>query len=177
MSLRTMGVIVSLQILVTAFTLPAGATTARIYVTNSAGDTIDVVDSATNKVIQVIKGIEVPHGVNFSPDGKWVYVSNESAQELDIIDQKSGAIVGKVSLSGHPNNIAVTKGGLVLVSIASAPGALDIVDPKALKLVKTIPTRGGLHNCVNPRNWNRLLGSCRTTLKLRQKWLADMIRA
>jgi len=127
-----------------AFPVSAGIT--RIYVTNSAGDTVDVVDASTNKVVQVIKGIEVPHGVNFSPDGKWVYISNETDKVLDIVDQKTGAIVDKVSLSGHPNNIAVTKDGLVLVSIASAPGALDIVDPKAVKLVKSIPTRGGLHN-------------------------------
>jgi YVTN family beta-propeller protein len=127
--------------------LPVSAGTARIYVTNSAGDSVDVVDASTNKVVQVIKGIEVPHGVNFSPDGKWVYISNESEQVLVIVDQKSGTIVNKVPLSGHPNNIAVTKDGrYVLVCIASAPGALDIVDPKAVKLVKTIPTRGGLHN-------------------------------
>src|SRR5438445_5470767 len=30
----------------------------RIYVTNSAGDTVDVIDSATNKIVQVIRGIE-----------------------------------------------------------------------------------------------------------------------
>jgi YVTN family beta-propeller protein len=140
--------------------LPVMASTTRIYVTNSAGDTIDVVDPSSNKVVQVIKGIEVPHGVNFSPDGKWVYISNESAQELDIVDQKSGEIVNRVSLSGHPNNIAVTKGGLVVISIASAPGALDIVDPKALKVVKTIPTRGGLHNVyVTPDQKYAVAGS------------------
>jgi YVTN family beta-propeller protein len=126
--------------------LPVSAGNTRIYITNSAGDTVDVVDASTNKVVQVIKGIEVPHGVNFSPDGKSVYISNETDQVLDIVDEKSGAILNKVPLSGHPNNIAVTKEGLVLVSIASAPGALDIVDPKAGKLLKTIPTRGGLHN-------------------------------
>jgi YVTN family beta-propeller protein len=135
-----------LQPLCILLALPVSAGTSRIYITNSAGDTVDVIDPSTNKVVQVIKGIEVPHGVNFSPDGKWVYISNETDQVLDIVDQKSGAIVNKVSLSGHPNNIAVTKDGLVLVSIASAPGALDIVDPKALKVVKSIPTRGGLHN-------------------------------
>jgi YVTN family beta-propeller protein len=141
--LRTVCLLQPLWILLA---LPSLASTARIYITNSAGDSIDVIDSSTNKVVQVIKGIEVPHGVNFSPDGKWVYISNETARELDIVDQKSAAIVNKVPLSGHPNNIAVMKNGLVLVSIASAPGALDIVDPMALKLVKSIPTRGGLHN-------------------------------
>jgi YVTN family beta-propeller protein len=147
MCLRAALVFATLLILGVAVTLPAASPTARIYVTNSAGDTVDVVDASTNKVVQVIKGIEVPHGVNFSPDGKWVYVTNESAQELEIIDQKSGTIANHVALSGHPNNIAVTKDGhYVLICIASAPGALDIVDPSAAKLVKTIPTKGGLHN-------------------------------
>src|SRR5258708_29124285 len=51
---------------------------ARIYVTNSAGDSIDVVDPATNEVVQVIRGIELPHGIAFSPDGARIYISNES---------------------------------------------------------------------------------------------------
>src|SRR5215831_15843884 len=39
-----------------------------IYVTNSAGATVDVVNPITNTVIQVIRGIELPHGINFSPN-------------------------------------------------------------------------------------------------------------
>lgn len=141
---RTLGLV---QVLCAALALPAFAATARIYITNSAGDTVSVIDPTTNKVVQVIKGIEVPHGVNFSRDGKNVFISNESESVLDVVDQKSGNIVNRVPLSGHPNNIAVTKDGRqVVICIASAPGALDIVDTTTLKLVKTIPVRGPLHN-------------------------------
>jgi YVTN family beta-propeller protein len=129
------------------FALCTAASTARIYITNSASDTVDVIDSATNKVVQVISGIEVPHGVNFSPDGKRVYISNESERVLDVVDQRTGKILTKVPLSGHPNNIAVTKDGRqVVICIAEAPGALDVVDTATLKLVKSIPVRGALHN-------------------------------
>src|SRR5229473_4562874 len=82
-----------LQPLLILLALPASAGTTRIYVTNSAGDTVDVVDASTNKVVQVIKGIEVPHGVNFSPDGKRVYISNESDHVLDVVDRESGEII------------------------------------------------------------------------------------
>jgi len=126
---------------------PAAASTSRIYVTNSAGDTVTVVDPVTNKVVQTISGIEVPHGVNFSKDGKQVYISNESESVLDVVDQKSGKIVNKVPLSGHPNNIAVTKDGRnVVVCIATEPGSLDVVDIAAMKVVKIIPVKGPLHN-------------------------------
>jgi YVTN family beta-propeller protein len=58
--------------------LPVSANTVRVYVTNSAGDSIHVIDPATNKVVQVIKGIEAPHGIDFAPDGTRVYVSNNT---------------------------------------------------------------------------------------------------
>src|ERR1019366_7054864 len=54
----------------------ASQSITRIYVANSAGDTVDVIDPATNKVVQVIRGIELPHGIAFSLDGTRIYISN-----------------------------------------------------------------------------------------------------
>ncbi|GAC1680629.1 MAG: hypothetical protein PVS2B2_19100 [Candidatus Acidiferrum sp.] len=120
---------------------------ALIYVTNSAGNTVDVVDSATNKVVQVIQGIEFPHGVTFSPDGTRVYLSVESESVLDVVDRKSGEIVKKITLSGRPNNIAISKDGArVLVGIRTPVGAVDIIDTALLKRMKTIPVNGSVHN-------------------------------
>jgi YVTN family beta-propeller protein len=134
-----------LVLLISASSL--GANTVFIYVTDSAADTVEVIDPVTNTVVQVIQGIEVPHGVNFSKDGTRVYISNESQHELDIVDQKLGKIISRVPLSGRPNNIAVTKDGKkVLVCIRNETSGLDIVDLTDLKVVKTIPAKGGLHN-------------------------------
>jgi YVTN family beta-propeller protein len=120
---------------------------ARIYVTNSAADTVDVIDSATNKIVQVIHGIELPHGVNFSPDGTRAYISSESESALNVVDAQSGEILRKIPLSGRPNNISVTKDGhLVVVGIRSLPGALDLIDTSTLTLAKTIPVNASVHN-------------------------------
>ena len=51
---------------------PAWAGTALIYVTNSAGDSIHVIDPVTNKVVQEIKGVEAAHGIAPAPDGSRV---------------------------------------------------------------------------------------------------------
>ncbi len=144
--------------------LPASASTVRVYITNSAGDSIHVIDPATNKVVQVIKGIEAAHGIDFAPDGTRVYVSNEADSTLDVVDRKTGKIVNKVPLSGHPNNIAVTKDGArVVVGIADDPGALDVIDTASLKLAKSIPVNGRLHNVyVTPDNKFVVTGSIRT---------------
>jgi YVTN family beta-propeller protein len=142
--------------------LPALATTL-IYVTNSAGDSVHVIDAATNKVVQVIPGIEAPHGVTFAPDGSRVYVSNEADSTLDVVDRKAGKVIAKVALSGHPNNIAITKDGRrVVVGIAQEPGALDIVDTHALKVTKSVPVHGRLHNVyVTPDSKYVVTGSVR----------------
>jgi len=151
-------------LLLTLCALPAAAETARIYVTNSAGDSIHVIDPATHKVVQVIGGIEGAHGIDFSPDGQRVYVSNEADETLDVFDRASGKLLAKVKLSGHPNNIATTKdGGRVVVGIADDPGALDVIDTAALKVSKTIPVNGRLHNVyVTPDNKYVITGSIRT---------------
>jgi len=119
----------------------------RIYVTNSADDTVDVVDAATNQVVQVLRGMELPHGIAFSPDGTRVYVSNESESVLDVVDRKTGEILHKIPLSGRPNNIAVTKdGNRVLVAIHTEPGAVDVIDTSQFRRVKSIPVNGSAHN-------------------------------
>src|SRR5262245_48104292 len=84
----------------------ASAETVRVYVTNSAGDNIHVIDPATNKVVQEIRGIEAAHGIAFAPDGSHVYVSDEANSTLDVFDRESGALIKKVPLSNRPNNIA-----------------------------------------------------------------------
>src|SRR5438552_3920796 len=126
---------------------PSSAATAWIFVTNSAGDTIDVIDATTNNVVQVIRGIELPHGIAFSPDGTRVYVSNESESVLDVVDRKSGKVERKISLSARPNNLAITKdGGRVLVGIRTDAGVIDVIDTTSLTRVKRIPVDGSVHN-------------------------------
>jgi YVTN family beta-propeller protein len=123
------------------------SSTTLIYVTNSAGDTINVIDPTTNRVVQVIRGIELPHGIAFSPDGARLYISNESESVLDIVDRKSGDILKKVALSARPNNLAITKNGdRVLVGIRTEPGVIDVIDTTSLTRVKSIPVDGSVHN-------------------------------
>ena len=141
--------------------LPAFASTARVYITNSAGDSIHVIDPTTNKVVQVIKGIEAAHGINFAADGSKVYVSNESTSTLDVFDAKSGKLIKKVELTAHPNNIAVSKdGSRIFVAIARDPGAVDVIDAATLTRTKSIAVRGRLHNIyVTPDGKYLIAGS------------------
>ena len=132
--------------------MPVTASTTRIYVDNNAGDSVTVIDAATNKVIQTIEGIPKPHGITFSPDGSRAYVPSETAGAVFVVDTKAGKIIKKVPLSrGTANVPAVTKDGKRLFVCINGPrdknglmiggslGAVDIVDTTSLEKVKSIP--------------------------------------
>src|SRR5689334_599985 len=152
---------IRLMQLVLLFVLPLTAKTVRIIQTNSAGDDVCIIDPSTNKVVGVIHGIEVNHGVAVAPDGSRYYISNEGETTLDVVDSKTLKVTRRISLSGHPNNIAISKDGRrVYVSIAVAPGAVDVIDPAAQEKVKSIPVNGAVHNTsVTPDGRYAVAGS------------------
>ena len=134
-------------LLSTLLALPLAGASVHVYQTNSAGDTVDIIDPATNKIVLRVKGIEAAHGVVFSPDGRRAYITCEADNTVWTTDTKTGKLLGKVPLSGHPNNIAITSDGArVFVGIRQAPGSVDVIDAKAQKLIKTIAVKGAIHN-------------------------------
>ena len=77
------------------FTLPLTAANnkVRIIQTNSAGDSVMVIDPVTNKVVGEIEGIEVNHGAVVAPDGARIYVSDEADSTLDVADGQSLKVI------------------------------------------------------------------------------------
>jgi YVTN family beta-propeller protein len=60
---------------------PAGA---RLYVANGSGNTVSVVDTATNTVIGTIP-TAVPFGLSVNDDGK-IYVANVNSNTVSVIN-------------------------------------------------------------------------------------------
>jgi len=126
---------------------PAAVAQVRIVQTNSQGDTISLIDPATNHVVAEVKGVPINHGAAASPDGSRLYFSSEAEQTLHVVDGATLQQTKKIPLSGRPNNISISPDGRrVYVGIVSSPGAVDVIDTASLERVKSIPTRGGIHN-------------------------------
>lgn len=136
----------------------------RIIQTNAAGDASSVIDPVTNKVVQHITDIEIPHGVVGAPDGSQIYITNEAMHSLDIVDARTFRVKRRIPLSGRPNNVAVTADGKkVYVAIMEMPGSVDIIDVATMKNVKTLPVNGAIHNVyVTPDSKYAVAGSIQT---------------
>ena len=142
--------------------LSAQQSKLRIIQTNFAGDTIHIIDPATNKVVgQFLTGIEAAHGITVSPDGNRIYLSEEANNTLQVIDGKTLKTIKSIPLSGNPNLVDITPDGKkVYVAIAlsytdlsefprvkaTAAGGVDVIDTASMTRVKTIAMKGGVHD-------------------------------
>src|SRR5579872_4849695 len=88
--------------------MPLAASSARVYALNIDGASVTVIDPATNKVVDTIRGIPWPRGAAFSPDGGLAYICSEEEHTLDVVDTKTWEMTKKVHLSGHPSGSLVT---------------------------------------------------------------------
>lgn len=126
----------------------AAAQNLRLYVGNSRGDDISVVDLASLKVIGDIKLGDRVHGVAVQPDGKRLFVTVESDDTLRIIDTAAQQVVGTIRVSGRPNQPAVTPDGRYVVVPIRDGDKVDIVDVARQAVVKSLPIKEP-HNAVS----------------------------
>ena len=137
----------SLALALVAASTVLHAATVRIVQTNSAGDSVMLIDPDTNKIVGEIPGIEVNHGAAAAPDGRRLYITNEAESTLDVADLKTLKVIKNIPLTNHPNNVAVSKDGKrVYVAIVAGAGAVDVIDTGTLTRAKSIRTEGGIHN-------------------------------
>ncbi len=120
----------------------------KLYVGNSRGDDISVVDMASLKVTGDIKAGERVHGVCLQGDGKRLFATVETDHTLRIIDTSTKQTIGTVKLGGRPNQCAATPDGkYVAVPIRDAD-SVDIVDVAQQQIVKVLPIKEP-HNALN----------------------------
>ena len=82
-----------------------------------------------------------------APDGSRFFITDEAEHTLDVVDGRTLKMTTRIRLSDRPNNVAIGRDGRrVYVAIVAAPGAVDVIDTTTLLRVKTIPTKGGIHN-------------------------------
>jgi len=120
----------------------------RLYVGNSRGDDVSIIDLASLKVVGDIKLGERIHGVTVQPDGKRLFVTVESDHTLRIIDTATQQTVGTVKVSGRPNQVAVTPDGRYVAVPIRDGDKVDIVDVMRQQVVKSLPITEP-HNALN----------------------------
>jgi YVTN family beta-propeller protein len=134
---------------------PAQQTRHKLYVTNSGGDNIHVIDLAGFKVIGEIKTPLHPHGAAVSADGTRFFTTIESDHTLLIFDTASDKLIRRVKLTEKPNQCAVTPDGKYVGVPIRGGDSVDVVDATEGKIVKNLPVKVP-HNCYNAGRNDRI---------------------
>ena len=141
-----------------ALSLPVSlqAQSYRLYVDNSNGESVSVIDLNSLKVVDDIKiGATLIHGLALGPDGNLLFVTVESDHTLRLIDTRTGQTKATIKLSGRPNECAVTPDGRYVAVPIRDGDSVDIVDVMQQKVVKVLPIKEP-HNAVSTAS-NRYL--------------------
>ena len=142
-------VVLGLVPLATPAADPSTTVKQKLYVTNSAGDDVTIIDVATNKPLGHIEVGPHPHGIAVPAAQNFILVTIEGKKpgELVWIDPKTDKVVDKLDIGPAPNQLAVTPDGK-FAYIPVSDGYWEVVDLEKKKIVERIFIGGRPHNTL-----------------------------
>jgi YVTN family beta-propeller protein len=136
-----------------ALSAPTGrpAPAQKLYVANSAGNDLHVIDTATNKVIKRVEVGPQPHGLVATRDGKQLFLTIENGEgeegEFVWFDAVSDTVTRRMKVGPRPNQLACTPDGK-LAYVPCDDASWWVIDTVHAKVLKKIATGGRPHNTL-----------------------------
>src|SRR5207247_6841755 len=143
----------------TFFTLAAQPSAAQktplVFVENSEGGDVSVIDANTLKVVGAIPVGLAPDDIVPSPAGDVLYLSRivhradgrpTGTGELVAIDPVARKVSWRLSLRGVPNHVAVSPDGRRVYVTTVSTHYVDVIDPSALQVVHSVDVGTGPHD-------------------------------
>src|SRR5262245_58268954 len=123
----------------------------KLYVANSAGNDLHIIDTSTNKVIKRVEVGPQPHGLVATRDGKQLFLTIENTEgeegELVWFDPATDSVVKRMKIGPRPNQLACTPDGK-LAYVPCDDASWWVIDTVAGKVLKKIATGGRPHNTL-----------------------------
>lgn len=147
---KVVGEITGIEVNHGAAAAPDGS---RLYFTNEAESSLDVVDPETLSVIKSIPLSGHPNNVSISHDGKRVYAAIVSAPgAVDVIDTATLELDRTIPTRGGIHNTFVTPDGRFVVAGSIAGKSLTVIDQETEEPVWTLYFEGGVRPIAFEKN-------------------------
>ena len=115
---------------------------ARGYVTNTCNNTVSVIDTTTNTVIDSIMVGVAPFGVAVTPDGTRVYVTSLLNGGVSVIDTATNTVITTIPVGAFLGGLAITSDG-ERVYVLQRVGIVSVIDTATNTVVANIPVGSG----------------------------------
>lgn len=131
----------------------------KLYVANSAGNDIHVIDTATNRVIKRVEVGPQPHGLVASAGGERLFITIENVQadegELLWFDPIADRVTRRMKVGPRPNQLACTPDGK-LAYVPCDDASWWVIDTIKGEVITRIATGGRPHNTLSSPDGKRM---------------------
>jgi YVTN family beta-propeller protein len=109
------------------------------YVVNSGEDTVSVIDTATNTVIDTINVGHAPFGVVVDPtSGNYVYVTNQNENTVSVIDTWNNTVTATITVGVSPTGLDITPDENYVYVANQGEDNIDVIDTATNTVKNTI---------------------------------------
>lgn len=123
----------------------------KLYVANSAGNDIHVIDTATNRVKTHVEVGPEPHGLVATEAGDTVFITIENtrgdAGELLWFDPITDTVTKRMKIGPRPNQLACTPDGKIAY-VPCDDASWWVIDTEKGEVITRIATGGRPHNTL-----------------------------
>ncbi|WP_165969206.1 YncE family protein [Actinomadura sp. KC06] len=110
----------------------------RLGVVSVASNTVDIIDTRTNKVLSHTDAGRAAHEGNFTADGGEFWVADRGRDTVTIVDADRGGVDGRVKVGDGPSKVLMSPDGrFAYVNHISAP-EITVVDVKSRRVTGRI---------------------------------------
>ncbi len=102
-------------------------------------DGIAVIDTASLKVLDLLKAGSDPEQFDLSADGKLLFVANEDTAQTSVLDVDSGAIKAQIPVGREPEGVSVSPNGRWVLVTNESDNAVSVIDARTFKVLRSVP--------------------------------------
>lgn len=131
-------------------TITANLVYGYAYIGNYRANTLTVINTANNTVLNTMPIGQSPAGVAVKSDGSTVYVTGDNSGMISVISTATNTITGTISVTPNPSIMAISRdGSRVYVSDVKA-NLISIISTATNTVTGSIKTDSPVHMVLSP---------------------------
>jgi len=119
--------------------------TNKIYISNSSGNSVTVIDGTTNEVLTTIAVGDSPSAIALDKNRNTIYVANYFDNSVSVIDGATDTLTTTIPVSGGPRRLAVDSSTHTVYVGHYADDVVKLIDGDTQSVVATVPIPGTIN--------------------------------
>src|SRR4029079_845698 len=113
---------------------------SRVYVAGDGSSSLDVIDTATDRVTKTLDVAKKPNGIALTRDGKLLLVTVYGEDRIALLDTATNEVVGTIPVP-KPHTVSVEANGKLAYATSQEAGhfGLTVIDLGSRSVVRTVP--------------------------------------